>query len=98
MAGIIRVTPEQLLQVSSQLTSGASNIEATLRQLASNTQPLGSDWAGVAQARFLELWAQWQRDAASLNNALTEISRLMTQAANQYESTDSQIAGTFNQM
>jgi WXG100 family type VII secretion target len=96
MAGNIRVTPEQLQQVSSQLTSGASNIEATLRQLAGYVQPLGSDWAGVAQARFLELWAQWQRDAAGLNNALNEIGRLMSQAASQYETTDSQIAGTFS--
>jgi uncharacterized protein YukE len=43
----------------------------------------------------LELWAQWQRDAAGLNQALTEISRLMTQAAANYESTDAQIANTF---
>lgn len=95
MSGLIRVTPEQLQQVSAQLSNGASNIEATLRQLAGNVEPLGSDWAGVVQARFLELWAQWQRDAAGLNQALTEISRLMTQAAANYESTDVQIANTF---
>jgi WXG100 family type VII secretion target len=52
----IRVTPEQLQQVSAQLDAGASTIEGTLRQLASSVAPLGSDWAGVAQARFLELW------------------------------------------
>ena len=51
----IRVTPEQLQQVSAQLDAGASSIEGTLRQLAANVAPLGSDWAGVAQARFLEL-------------------------------------------
>jgi 6 kDa early secretory antigenic target len=95
MSGLIRVTPEQLQQVYAQLTNGANNIESTLRQLAGNVEPLGSDWAGVAQARFLELWAQWQRDAAGLNQALTEISRLMGQAALNYESTDAQIANTF---
>jgi uncharacterized protein YukE len=57
----IRVTPEQLQQISAQLDTGASSIEGTLRQLAGNVAPLGSDWAGVAQARFLELWAEWQR-------------------------------------
>ena len=72
----IRVTPEQLQQVSAQLDAGASSIEGTLRQLAGNVAPLGSDWAGVAQARFLELWAEWQRSGASLHQALTGIARL----------------------
>jgi phage tail tape-measure protein len=62
----IRVTPEQLQQISAQLDAGASSIEGTLRQLAGNVAPLGSDWAGVAQARFLELWAEWQRSGPSL--------------------------------
>jgi hypothetical protein len=50
----IRVTPEQLQQISAQLDAGASTIEGTLRQLAGNVAPLGSDWAGVAQSRFLQ--------------------------------------------
>ena len=45
----IRVTPEQLQQISAQLDAGASSIEGTLRQLAGNVAPLGSDWAGVAR-------------------------------------------------
>jgi uncharacterized protein YukE len=44
MAGAgIRVTPEQLQQVSAQLDAGAASIEGTLRQLAGNVAPLGSD-------------------------------------------------------
>jgi uncharacterized protein YukE len=35
MAGLIRVTPEQLAGVSAQLNGGAGSIEATLSQLAS---------------------------------------------------------------
>lgn len=61
----IRVTPEQLQQISAQLDAGASTIEGTLRQLAGNVAPLGSDWAGVAQSRFLQLWAEWQRSGAT---------------------------------
>ena len=63
----IRVTPEQLQQVSAQLDAGASSIEGTLRQLAATVAPLGSDWAGVAQSRFLELWAEWQHSGATLH-------------------------------
>jgi WXG100 family type VII secretion target len=45
----IRVTPEQLQEVSARLTAGAGDIEGILAQLAGGVAPLGSDWAGVAQ-------------------------------------------------
>ena len=91
----IKVTPEQLSQVSSQLAAGASNVDATLAQLASAVAPLGSDWAGVAQARFHELWTQWQRSAKALNESLTGISHLMNQAAASYSQTEQTIASSF---
>lgn len=94
MSGI-KVTPEQLRTVSAQLSSGASNIESTLGQLTGSVTPLGSDWAGVAQVRFQELWTQWQRSAKSLNEALLGMSRLMGQAGQAYQSTEEAIARTF---
>ena len=95
-SGLIRVTPEQLQQVSGQLRAGASNVDGTLAQLASNVAPLGSDWAGVAQARFQELWAQWQRNARGLNDALNGIAQLMAQASANYDSTEQSNAALFN--
>jgi ESAT-6 family protein len=91
----IKVTPEQLSQVSSQLAAGASNVDGTLAQLASAVAPLGSDWAGMAQARFQELWAQWQRSAKALNESLTGISQLMSQASANYAQTEQAIASSF---
>jgi WXG100 family type VII secretion target len=96
MAGMgIRVTPEQLQRVSSQLQAGAAGIEDTLRQLAAGVAPLGSDWAGVAQARFQELWGEWQRSAAGLHQALTGIAGLTARAAASYASTEEGIATSF---
>lgn len=94
--GLIRVTPEQLQQVSGQLRAGASNVDGILAQLASNVAPLGSDWAGVAQARFQELWAQWQRNARGLNDALNGIAQLMAQASANYDQTEQSNASLFN--
>ena len=91
----IRVTPEQLQQISAQLEAGASSIEGTLRQLAGNVAPLGSDWAGIAQSRFLELWAEWQRSGATLYQALTGIARLTAGAGASYESAEQGIAASF---
>jgi WXG100 family type VII secretion target len=91
----IKVEPEQLQQVSGQLSAGAGNIDATLGQLRSQVAPLGSDWAGLAQARFLELWAEWQRGATQVHDALTGISQLMAQAGTGFQTGDSEIAKTF---
>jgi WXG100 family type VII secretion target len=91
----IKVTPEQLQPVSGQLQAGASNVDGILAQLASSVAPLGSDWAGVAQARFQELWAQWHKSAKALNESLTGISHLMNQASANYAQTEQAIASSF---
>jgi WXG100 family type VII secretion target len=94
-AGQIRVTPEQLASVASQLNGGASSIDGILSQLAGNVAPLGSDWAGVAQGRFLQLWEQWQTSSRQLHQALAEIAVLMQRAAGAYESNEQQVAAMF---
>lgn len=94
--GIIKVTPEQLASVASQLQSGSANIDSTLGQLESQVAPLGSDWAGVGQARFLQLWQQWQTSSRQLEQALTEIARLMGQASGAYADNDQSIAASFS--
>jgi WXG100 family type VII secretion target len=92
----IRVTPEQLHSISSQLTAGAGEVDGILRQLSGQVAPLGSDWAGAGQARFLALWEQWQRDSQGVQQALEGVAQLMQGAASQYESTDQSVAGSFN--
>jgi len=69
MSGI-RVTPEQLAGLSSRVSSGSASIEGELRALSGSLAPLGSDWAGVAQQRFQALWAEWQKSAEGLREAL----------------------------
>jgi WXG100 family type VII secretion target len=94
--GLIKVTPEQLGSVSGQLNGGAGSIETTLSQLAGNVAPLGSDWAGVAQGRFMQLWEQWQTSQRQLHQALTEISSLMNQASGAYDQNEQSIAASFS--
>lgn len=96
VGGNIRVTPEQLQSVSSQLSSGASNIESILSQLAAQVAPLGSDWAGQAQARFHELWAEWQQSSRGIQDALQGIAQLTAQASANYADTEQAIASSFS--
>ena len=91
----IAVTPEQLQSVATQLNSGAANIESTLGQLAAQVAPLQSEWQGVAQARFQELWAEWQRSSRGIQEALHGISQLTQQAGANYEQTEQSIASSF---
>ena len=97
MASGITVTPEQLQQISAQLTSGASEVESILSQLANAVSPLQSEWVGAAQAQFEGLWTQWQRDATGLHQALEGVARLTAQASQSYESTEQSIASSFHQ-
>lgn len=94
-AGIIKVTPEQLHGVAGQLSSGAQNIESINTQLRGQVAPLGSDWAGVAQARFQQLWEEWQRSSRNLHEALTGISQLMNNAGTGYADNEAAIAQSF---
>lgn len=96
MAGLIKVTPEQLHGVAGQLNGGAGSIDTTLSQLAGAVAPLGSDWAGVAQGRFMQLFQQWQTSQKQLHQALTEISMLMNRAGGAYSDNEASVAASFS--
>ena len=94
MAGY-KVTPEQLQALSGRVRGGAGSIEGELHALAGSIAPLGGDWAGIAQARFQDLWAEWQRSAEGLNQALTGIADLLQAAGTAYASAEEQVARSF---
>jgi WXG100 family type VII secretion target len=93
--GLIRVTPDQLSGVAGRLRGGSDGIEATLGRLAADVAPLGADWAGVAQARFQQLWQQWQTASRQLQQALSDISLLMQGAAADYAANEQAVAARF---
>ena len=94
MANIL-VTPEQLQSTAAQLQAGAANIESILSQLEGQVAPLQSEWQGVAQARFQELWAEWHRSSRGIQEALHGIAQLTQQAGANYEQTETSIASSF---
>ncbi len=94
MANIL-VTPEQLQNTATQLQAGAANIESILGQLENQVAPLQSEWQGVAQARFQELWAEWQRSSRGIQEALHGIAQLTQSAGANYQDTESTIAASF---
>jgi WXG100 family type VII secretion target len=95
MAGLIRVTPEQLQSTSGQLNQGAGTIDGLLKQLAGQVNSLGAEWAGAGQQRFLAAFQQWQTAQTNLHQALETIAQLTAQAAVSYQTNDQQVAGSF---
>jgi len=95
ISGLIRVTPDQLSGVATRLRGGSEGIESTLGRLAADVSPLGTDWAGVAQARFTQLWQQWQTSSRQLQQALSDIALLMQGAAADYAANEQSVAARF---
>jgi WXG100 family type VII secretion target len=93
--GLIRVTPDQLSGVAVRLRGGSEGIDSTLARLAADVSPLGTDWAGVAQTRFQQLWQQWQTSSRQLQQALSDIALLMQGAAADYAANEQSVASRF---
>ncbi len=97
MAGGIKVTPEQLHQLSGNVQRGAGEIDGSLQSLSGQIGPLvGGDWAGTASQQFNALWDRWQKAAKELNTALDGISKLLGNAGTAYAEAEHAIAGSFH--
>jgi WXG100 family type VII secretion target len=90
-----RVTPGELLQLSSQVRGTAGSIETSLAELRARVAPVGASWDGAAHERFDGLYAEWARSAEMLQQALAGISHLLGQAGQAYAETEQRIAGSF---
>jgi WXG100 family type VII secretion target len=89
---LIKVTSEDLANASSQLSTGAQEIDSQLGSMHSLVQELvASDWQGAASSSFETLYQEWNTSAANLRQALDGISKLLSHAASAYASTEQQI-------
>jgi WXG100 family type VII secretion target len=89
----LKVTAEELHQVSSQLTSTASNITAeNVQALGLVNGLVGQGWEGAASGQFDALFTQWKTSADKLIESLTGISQLLQGAGTAYAETEESVA------
>lgn len=92
----IKVTAEELSQLSTQLSSTASSIQSESDTARNHVQGLvGAGWDGAASGQFAALFEQWNQSSAQLIEALTGISRLLAQAGTTYAETEAQVTRSF---
>ncbi len=89
---LIRVTSEDLHSLSTNVMTGSGSIQDQLSRMQGEVLGVvGGDWQGAASGQFHALWDEWQRSAAGLKDALDGISRLLGNAALQYQQTEDAI-------
>jgi len=97
MTDRIAVTPERLREISAQMSTGATDVEAILSRLSRDVAPVRSEWVGAAKVQFNSLWDQLQHDASGLHSVLTGMAKLTECAATAYEATEQNIVNSFDE-
>jgi WXG100 family type VII secretion target len=88
---LIKVTSEELHTQSTQVGSGASQIEDTVTRLSGQVNDLAGRWEGAASSSFQAMYQQWQTGARQCNEAMKGIATFLSQAATTYEQAEEQI-------
>lgn len=97
MAGNLKVTPEQLNALSSQVIKTSGDVHGMHQALKGQLGPLfGADWVGTASGQFQQLYEQFDKNATGLTQALEGIGRLLNAAGSSYAEAEAQIARTFS--
>jgi WXG100 family type VII secretion target len=89
--GLLKVTSEELVSLSQSLKTGSDQVQAQLDAMMRQVEPVASTWEGAASSSFQELWAEWRSGAVQIQQALTGISTLLSNAATTYQSAETSI-------
>jgi WXG100 family type VII secretion target len=97
MTDRIAVTPERLREISAQMSTGATDVQAILARLSRDVAPVRTEWVGAAKVQFNSLWDQLEHDASGLHSVLTGMAKLTECAASAYEATEQNIVNSFDE-
>jgi WXG100 family type VII secretion target len=94
----IKVTAEELHNVSGTLSSAAQTINDTNSSALSQVNNLvGAGWEGAASAQFDALFTSWKQGADQVQQALHGISDLLRGAGTTYANAEDQIRQSMSQ-
>lgn len=96
MSGSLAVTWQELSNGSNKITSTRGEISNQLASLKSLVDGLGGTWQGAASSAYNSLYANWNTSATKLFESLDGIAQLLSQAAQAYEQTETQLKSGFS--
>lgn len=96
MAGLIKMTPEQMRQYAQQYSNGSQTINDLLNQLVSLQGQIEADWQGAGFDHFNTKFEELRPQIQEFVQLLEDISQRLTQSAQSMEDTDNQIASQFS--
>lgn len=88
MTGIIKVSPERLIQASSEFSSQGTNIANLTNEMVNLATALSSAWEGEASNAYINKFKSLESDIQVLNRMIQEHTNDLQQMAELYISTE----------
>ncbi len=84
----IKITPEQVRQMSTQFKQAGEQSRQMLATLNSTVEGLQADWEGITQQRFFQEYEQWKASMTQFAQQLDDISGQLNGVAARFETID----------
>jgi WXG100 family type VII secretion target len=96
MSSGLKVTPDQLQNLSGYVLRTCTDVRGSHQNLKSQLSPLfGATWSGQAAGQFTTLYDQFDQHARGMSDALEGIGQLLGRAGSTYAEVEQQIASSF---
>ncbi|MGB9777672.1 MAG: WXG100 family type VII secretion target [Anaerolineae bacterium] len=86
----IRITPEQVRQVSAQFAQAANQSQEMVSRLTNAVNSMQPEWEGMTSQRFYGDFQQWSSQMARFVELLNSISTQLNQIADRFAAADQQ--------
>ena len=93
-----RAAEGALQQGFTAVESTKSEIDGHLSRLEGDLSTIGSSWQGAASVQFSSLMAQWQENAAKVNQALQDLADNLRATDSSMEANESETENSFAQL
>ena len=95
MAYEVKVSTGDVAAKATAITREAADIEARLAALTGQMSDLAHTWTGAASASFQGLFAEWDKTARQMQQALDSIGVALRGAGRDYDALEQRLASQF---
>ena len=93
-----RAAEGALKQGFAAVESTKADIDGHLKRLEGDLSTIGSSWQGAASVQFTSLMAQWQENAAKVNQALQDLADNLNATNSSFGDNEAETENSFSQL